>query len=296
MFPAGGSMLCGILCEGRSPDVSRSDQLRDTAVLIIVGGPQYRAGSHRQFVLLARALAGAGFCTLRFDYRGMGDAEGVQRGFENVDDDIAAAVTTLLEHAPGARRVVLWGLCDGASAALMYLDRRTDARIGGLCLLNPWVRSEVTLARAHVKHYYAERLRQPEFWRKLLSGRVAMSALTGLADNIRKSRGSHAKDSSEADTPQAFQHRMARAWQRFDGPMLLLLSGKDHTAKEFLEAARSEPIWQGALNRSGLRMHEVLEADHTFSDPADSQQVERVTIDWLCSMIAAERTRPELTA
>ncbi|HBZ05431.1 MAG TPA: hydrolase 1, exosortase A system-associated, partial [Massilia sp.] len=29
-------------------------------VLIVVGGPQYRAGSHRQFTLLARDLAAAG--------------------------------------------------------------------------------------------------------------------------------------------------------------------------------------------------------------------------------------------
>ena len=32
-----------------------------SAVLVIVGGPQYRAGAHRQFVQLARRLAAAGF-------------------------------------------------------------------------------------------------------------------------------------------------------------------------------------------------------------------------------------------
>ena len=36
------------------------------AVLIVVGGPQYRVGSHRQFVLLARALARQGFTAMRF--------------------------------------------------------------------------------------------------------------------------------------------------------------------------------------------------------------------------------------
>ena len=41
------------------------------AVLVVVGGPQYRVGSHRQFVSLARALARQGMTTVRFDYRGM---------------------------------------------------------------------------------------------------------------------------------------------------------------------------------------------------------------------------------
>ena len=50
-------------------------------VLIVTGGPQYRAGSHRQFVLLARFLAARGMAVLRFDYRGMGDSEGAPRDY-----------------------------------------------------------------------------------------------------------------------------------------------------------------------------------------------------------------------
>ncbi len=78
----GGETLFGVLATAR--------RSRDTAVLIVVGGPQYRVGSHRQFVLLARRVADAGYPVLRFDYRGMGDSGGDMRDFESVSEDIGA--------------------------------------------------------------------------------------------------------------------------------------------------------------------------------------------------------------
>ena len=63
-FVCEGEPLVGILAE---PDGTPAE----VGVVIIVGGPQYRAGSHRQFTLLARHLAARGFAVLRFDYRSM---------------------------------------------------------------------------------------------------------------------------------------------------------------------------------------------------------------------------------
>jgi uncharacterized protein len=62
------------------------------AALLVVSGPQCCAGSHRQFVLLARMLAANGIPVLRFDCRGMVDSEGGIQPFASVDDDIAAAI------------------------------------------------------------------------------------------------------------------------------------------------------------------------------------------------------------
>ena len=266
-FSCEGAQLLGIC----SPAAS------DLGVVVVVGGPQYRAGSHRQFVLLARHLAAAGFPVLRFDARGMGDSEGTQRNFEQATPDIAAAITALCAQQPQVNRVVLWGLCDGASAALLYLHERVDARVHGLVLLNPWVRSEASLARTHVKHYYRQRLLQPEFWRKLLSGGVARAALSGLLDNLRKSRGAQA----DSQAALAFQQRMAAVWRAFPGHMLLVLSGNDFTAREFQEFTAADPAWAGALARPGLTVHEPAGADHTFSRIKDRLALEVVTSRWL---------------
>jgi len=248
-------------------------------VLVIVSGPQYRAGSHRQFVLLARALAAANYPVLRFDYRGMGDSSGVQRDFNSVSVDVAAAIDAMQQHVPTVQQVVLWGLCDGAAAALLYCDDTHDKRVAGLCLLNPWVRSEASLARAHVKHYYADRLKQKEFWTKLLSGKVAAAALAGLRNNLRLAIGK--PGSAAADTEPVFQQRMARAWRQFAGPILLLLSGNDYTAKEFLEFAGGNPAWAGLLAGKSVTRHDLTQADHTFSNADARQQVGGLTQAWL---------------
>ena len=248
----------------------------DTGVVIIVGGPQYRAGSHRQFVVLSRALSAAGYAVLRFDYRGMGDSTGDLHTFENVNSDISTAIDALLIEVPRVRHVVLWGLCDGASAALLYCQATQDARVRGLCLLNPWVRSDASLAKTHVKHYYTQRLRQKEFWVKLVSGQVAWRALAGLVGNLKMALSPQAKQASPA-----FQDRMAVAWRDFDGPILLLLSGDDYTAREFLELARSRAVWAGALQKNQLTQHLEAGADHTFSELRLNSVVAKYALDLL---------------
>ena len=69
---SGGRLLIGMLHRPESADARR-------AVVVLVGGPQYRVGSHRQFVLLARELCRRGIAVLRFDFSGMGDSDGEHR-------------------------------------------------------------------------------------------------------------------------------------------------------------------------------------------------------------------------
>lgn len=270
-FPCAEESLLGI--------VAIPEQPKATAVLIIVGGPQYRVGSHRQFLLLSRALAGEGYPVLRFDYRGMGDSSGTQRDFLSISDDIAASIRTLLRACPGVRKVVLWGLCDAASAALIYWQQTRDPLVSGLCLLNPWVRSEATLARTRVKHYYGQRLLQREFWSKVLSGKLALGrSLSSLMRNLILSMTVPGQPKSETLT---FQEVMAQACNQFDGAILLILSGDDHTAKEFLEYAATSAPLSAALRQSSLERRDMAEADHTFSNALWRRQVEETTVDWL---------------
>lgn len=276
-FDCAGESLLGVL--------SRPEQPSTIGLLIIVGGPQYRAGSHRQFVLLARHLAAAGHAVLRFDYRGMGDSNGAERNFEAVSDDIDAAMAALRQAVPGLQQVALWGLCDGASAALLYLQDRPQAEVAGLCLLNPWVRSAQTQASTRVKHYYTGRLMEKAFWSKLLRGQVNVGRLSELAANLRtmlrRRPPSTAAAAAAAAAALSFHQRMAQSWQRHDMPLMLVLSGRDLIAKEFLEAASASPDWQGALARPQLTRLDLPKADHTFADTASREAVQQATCAWL---------------
>ena len=89
-------------------------------VIVVAGGPQYRAGAHRQFVSLARRLAARGYPVLRFDLRGMGDSGGSHLGYQHSEPDIRAAIDTLTAEQPEVDEVVLFGECESASGILFY--------------------------------------------------------------------------------------------------------------------------------------------------------------------------------
>ena len=277
LFGCLGDELVGILHPSDDPHAQ-------TAIIVIVGGPQYRVGSHRQFVLIARTLAEAGYPVLRFDVRGMGDSTGSVHGFDSIDTDIAAAIDCVHEQLPSVKRVVLWGLCDGASAALLYCHSTHDARVAGLCLLNPWVRSEASLARTHVKHYYAQRLLQPSFWRKMIAGKVGPNALTDSWRSLRTALRPVGGLEPAAGVAIPYQRRMAEAWPTFNGEIMLVLSGRDFTAKEFVEYVEGDKGWKAGFQRRGLVKHDLPEADHTFSDAGSRIALERLTLEWLSTV------------
>lgn len=276
VFECQGQPLVGVVS---TPSVTSA-----VGVVMIVGGPQYRGGSHRQFVLLARFLANAGIAVLRFDYRGMGDSEGDVRTFEHIDADIAAAINCLLRQAPGISKVVLWGLCDAASAALFY--GASDPRIAGMVLLNPWVRTEAGLAKAYLKHYYLQRLMEREFWLKILRGRFDFAgSMVSLLGKLRGSRAASPMSTGAAGKRTlALPERMCDCLARFSGRVLLVLSGDDLTAQEFQEVVRASPKWQKLLADPRVMQRVLPDANHTFSRREWRAEVENWTVEWVRSL------------
>lgn len=281
-FSCHGSQLYGIL--------SLPDHAAPKGVLIVVGGPQYRVGSHRQFTLLARDLASHGVPVLRFDYRGMGDSEGEVRIFEDLEDDLRCAIDGFFKEVPSLTSLVIWGLCDAASAALFYAHY--DRRVTGMVLLNPWVRTDQGAAKVYLRHYYVARFFAPEFWRKIGRGnfnyfeairsvwKILTEALAG------KKKTSTSIIGSSADVPcqlAPLPDRMLNGLSRFNGKVLLIISGNDLTAREFSDLVKHSREWQKLLVSPQVSWLDLPEANHTFSRREWRDQVASWTRDWLRS-------------
>jgi exosortase A-associated hydrolase 1 len=280
VFDCEGDRLIGVLSQPANPI--------DIGVVVVVGGPQYRAGSHRQFVHLARSLGAADIACLRFDHRGMGDSEGGPRPFDKIDSDIASAVRELMRRVPSVRKVVLWGLCDGASAALIAL--RSVPELAGVIALNPWVRSETSLDQAVFRRYYVQRIVSREFWAKVFRGqfellRSANEFLGRLSTVLAGSRKPPEIYAQAFERPLSYQERMSEGVKQFDGPVLIVLSGKDLTAQEFALFSAANAGWRSAIayNRQ-VTTENISEADHTFSSAALRTEVERISSSFVQSL------------
>lgn len=270
LFDCEGESLTGIL--------HRADQPNGHALLLIVGGPQYRVGSHRQFVQFARAMAASGTSVFRFDYRGMGDTAGPYLDFEQADKDVTAALDELERQLPTVSTFGVFGLCDAASTALMV--SAYDSRVGELILLNPWVRSAESEAKAQVKHYYGKRLFAAAFWKKLLTGKVNVFA--SGADLLKKLWLGRSKTSGQeggASQSPDFRVRMREGASSFDGRVLLILSGNDFTANEFEDTVAQSAQWQDAV--SGWTQVRIEGANHTFARSDWKRSVVDSVVEWM---------------
>ena len=180
--------------------------------------------------------------------------------------------------------MVLWGLCDGASAAAMYAG--SDTRVAGLILLNPWVRTEEGLAKATLKHYYRERLLSPDLWKKIASGRFGLrDSLSSLLGQVRRAMQPSAPPQAVAGAAcgPTLPERMHAGLVRFPGRVLVVLSGADLTAREFADLVAASPQWRQLLAAPRFTRRELAPADHTFSRRAWRDEVAAWTAEWVRS-------------
>ncbi|WP_019029189.1 hydrolase 1, exosortase A system-associated [Colwellia piezophila] len=243
---------------------------RKKALIIVVGGPQTRVGSHRLFVHLARALAKQGITVFRFDYTGAGDSEGELSSFTDIQNDIAAAIHIFAQRHEGITEWALWGLCDAASAILLYLNENPQQdKIKQLFLVNPWVRQTHTQAQSYLRFYYIKRFFSKSFWQKFLTGKVAtktaFSELHGFYQQSKVGKGINKDDD--------FVKEMLFGLAGFTGQVDILLSGNDLTAAEFKLLVKSNNDWFEVTARETIKQKTISHADHTFSHSDKQNQL-----------------------
>ena len=259
--------LITIACAGDRLAATLDEGDATTGLLIVSGGNEIRIGAHRGMASLAARLAASDIPVLRYDRRGIGDSTGENRGFLDSAPDIAAAAATFVAET-GIRRLVAFGNCDAATALALF---HGVAGIDALILANPWVveDDDDLPPAAAIRARYAERLRDPKEWLRLLRGGVNISNL---------SKGLMKISSKRPEAGSTLADRLTAALHASPVPVTILLANRDNTAIAFRDA------WQPATD-TRIRIEQRDTASHSFASAADK--------DWLFEQVLAVILRAE---
>jgi exosortase A-associated hydrolase 1 len=235
-FPCEGAQLIGSLDEASGT----------SGLLIVSGGNEIRSGAHRGMAELAAAIAAKGYPVFRFDRRGVGDSEGANQGFRFSGPDIAAALDTFRAECPALTRIVAFGNCDAATALALHASP-VDARV----LANPWVipSTGAMPPPAAIKDRYVRRLRDPEAWKALLTGKVDMGKLA---------KGLGRLAAAKPALPDSLADKTVRALEASTLPTTILLATGDATAIAFADVWRNDPA---------IHVERIGTASHSFAEP-----------------------------
>ena len=245
-FPCAEEMLVGTIDEASG----------STGLLIVSGGNEIRIGAHRGMALLAARLAASGTPVFRYDRRGVGDSTGENLGFEQSQGDLTAAVAAFRMEVPHLDRVVAFGNCDAATALAMF---HRAAGVDALVIANPWTieQPDDMPPAAAIRARYAERLRDPKTYLRLLKGGVNIAK---LIKGLSKLSAKRPQDDASLAT------RLRAALAATDGPVDIVLAKGDATAIAFADAVQDH----------GRRTHVLDTASHSFHRPQDQAALEAI--------------------
>jgi predicted alpha/beta hydrolase len=283
-FPnADGLQLRGILHE---PD---PDRARGVCILLLSPGIKGRVGPHRLYLKIAARLVPLGFHVLRFDYHGLGDADGelaesvladmynsIQAG-RYIGDTVAAMdwVQTTL----GVRRFVGSGLCGGSISALATaaVDRRIECLLGiGLPTVleggpENWRRVLTQYQIASMRSSYIEKAWDPKSWLRFMAGKSDYRVIWRVVRDWllkRRRRRDHqvAEQKAEVDCTNPLFASAFMAMLESSRPMILFFAGADRLRYQFGENFESHHEGRIRGLRHLYEVHLIPDANHVLSD------------------------------
>ncbi len=301
-----GQRLFGILHEPQG--YSRGG----LTVLLLSPGVKMRVGPQRLYVHLTNALLDLGLAVFRFDFHGLGDAEGtlpeaMLRDFYNhievgryIDDTIDAM--DWLQRERGCSRFVVSGLCGGAITGLLTGER--DSRVAGLLALGitPVLAARSAEASRYMtvgqmeaaKKMYVRRLFSPKAWFRFLTFQVDYRLIGRIVmRQLRRQKPAPAvspppeSDNANPLFPPAFFKMLST-----HRPMLLVFGGADRLHFEYQEKF---------LDRHGQRLksmpelvevHVIEAANHVLSLTQWQRELLDVSERWLRTHFNRDLTIP----
>lgn len=292
-----GQQLVGML---HLPDVPAAGR---PCILLLSPGVKMRVAPHRMYNKMADTFAREGFAVLRFDFAGLGDAEGeiehaqLSHVYNNIQlgrfvGDTRAALDWLqAEHGFG--RFIAGGLCGGAITGLLTAEH--DRRIVGLLALGipvvldagdgKWSEHLTRGQLDHLRQGYLRKLRDPASWLRLLSFksdyRVIWKSVRRLFERkpprsaVPPVNGQPADNTNPKFAPAFF------AMVESGRPMLHIFSGSDRLAAEFKEKFEERHSGRLAEYQDQVDIHVIDKANHILAHPDWFNEMLAVSCDWL---------------
>ncbi len=256
-----GPGLVGVLHRPCSPD----GVVHPVALILFNAGLAGRTGPYREYVMIARALARAGFTVFRYDQAGLGDSPVPRQQGGDRRQREARAAMTLVGAETGIMRFVLGGLCSGADDAFHLAVG--DARVVGCLLLDGL---GYTTPGFWIRHVLP-RLFKPRRWVSAL--RKLKSSEPGLLD-MRDFPG---QDEARSQL-EALVERDVRLFFIYTSGSYYYVNHEGQLGKALGPAARS-PRVEVAFWR---------DCDHTFYLRQDRRKLVSHTLDWMGRMFGSD--------
>lgn len=250
-------------------------------VVILNAGIIHRVGPNRMHVLLARALAAAGFGVLRVDLSGLGDSEARNDALAPLEATMAdiREILDMLQTTRQVQRVVLVGLCSGADHSIIYAG--TDERVVGVALMDP----SIPRTLGYYVHHYGHRILGLRAWLNLMLGRHPIWRALRRRLSRKAPAGSQAQEmeargpSLEDPKVKAFlQNAYGRALS--NGVQMLAVLTSDRQRQHNYRRQLLDAFPQLSFGDQ-LWLEYFKECDHTFASSANRARLIGLVETWM---------------
>jgi len=254
-------------------DPSESSRTLNTGVILLNPGVVHRVAPGRVYVKIARALAGAGFVVLRFDFSGIGDSA-VRRDNLPFEKSAVAETQDAIEFLKGTReieRFILLGGCSGARVSFRTAcsDRRVVCAIPINFPVSDDEDSNPDLINQRVAQYYWKfAFFNLKSWIKLFTGKADYSKIfKALRSQARRRLSSERTISSESPQLAEDLNLLGSRGVR----LVFLYSENDPRLGELREAGGKGLKRLCELEK--IQLEVIRRADHTFSSLDDQERL-----------------------
>lgn len=261
--------LVGILSE---PETLNKEK---PLVLILNSGVMHHIGTCRISVKLARALAIAGYASMRFDYSGIGDSEQRRGGLSFLESapTESAEVMDFIQKRRGIKKFIIYGLCSGADAA--YETARVDKRVVGICQIDGYCYKTWSWYLLH----YKKRILKLNVWLNFIKRKLMNQPNSHISiDDIDSEYIEKASYIREFPVRSEYANGLRTLVNNSVKIFCIFTDGQSHIINH---ASQYKESLKEVAFKNYLRVDYIPEAEHIITEPDCQKDIVQRIVQWV---------------